>query len=214
MKMMKASPQQEVRDMYESTAESYAQMMDAEIGLPVYADVLARLSQRIEGLAGPVVDTSIGSGHMLFKYRQELDPQRRLVGVDLSPRMVSIARAKLGHGAEVYVGDMRDLGRVESGSAAAVVSYFAIHHLDSDEVPRALVEWRRVLRPGGQLLAAAWEGSGPIDYGEASDVVAFRYTREELADWAEAAGLSVDRCAVEPVEGFPMDAIYLEGTRT
>ena len=34
---MQTSPTDKVRNMYERTADSYAQMMDAEIGLPVYA---------------------------------------------------------------------------------------------------------------------------------------------------------------------------------
>ena len=88
------------------------------------------LSRRIAHLSGPVVDTSCGPGHMLFRYRDAFDPTRELVGVDLSPRMVSITRTRLGLGAEVHVGDMRNLARVESESAAAVVSYFAIHHLN------------------------------------------------------------------------------------
>lgn len=199
--------------MYENTADSYAKMMDSEIELPVYANVLSRLSKRIAKLSGPIVDTSIGSGHMLFKYRELFDPRRELVGIDLSPRMVTLSRARLGRGAEVHEGDMRDLSGITSGSAAAVVNYFAIHHLNPDEILPALSEWRRILRPGGQLLAAAWEGRGAIDYGEESEVVAFRYTKGNIIDWAEAAGFLVDRCVVEPVEGFPMDAIYLEGAR-
>jgi hypothetical protein len=57
---------------------------------------------------------------------------------------------------------------------------------------------------------AAWEGSGSIDYGEESDIVALRYTRKELIEIAERIGFYIDRCIIESVEGFPMDAIYLE----
>ena len=210
---MKASHLAKVREMYEESADSYAEMMDTEIDLPVYADTLSRLAKRLSGASGPVVDTSCGSGHMLFRYRERYDPERPIVGVDLSPRMVAIARARLGSNAEVLDGDMRDLRRIESGTSAAVLSFFAIHHLNAEEVLPALKEWRRILCSGGQLLIAAWEGTGAIDYGGDSDVVALRFTRDEIADWAEAAGFDVDRCVVEPVEGMPMDAVYFEGTR-
>ena len=211
---MKISPLPKVRDLYEGWAESYAELMDAEIDLPMYADVLSRLSERIVEVEGAMVDTSCGSGHMLHRYRERFDSERAVVGIDLSPRMVEIARARLGPGAEVVVGDMRDLGHIPSGSSAAILSFFAIHHLSPEEAVPALAGWGRILRPGGQLLIAAWEGTGAIDYGGESDVAALRYTQEEIAGWAAAAGVRVDRCVVEPVEGMPMQAVYLEGTRT
>lgn len=210
---MKTSSLEEVLGLYEGSAESYAQMMDAEIDLPIYADVLGRLAERIADLPGPLIDTSCGSGHMLARYHERYESGRALVGIDLAPAMVEIAGAKLGAAAEVLSGDMRKLGDLESASAAAVVSFYAIHHLEPDEVRVALREWHRVLGPGGQLLLATWEGAGAIDYGDASDVVALRYTGEQVAGWVQAAGFSVERCVVEPVEEFPMDAIYLEGTR-
>ena len=127
--------------------------------------------------------------------------------------MVALSSARLGSGAEILTGDMRDLGSIEPMSLAAVLSFFAIHHLDPDEILLALQEWRRVLRPGGQLVVATWEGTGPIDYGGESDVVALRYTEDEISNWTQAAGFVVDRCVVESVEGMPMQAVYLEGTR-
>ena len=58
---MRPSPADEVREMYEDTADSYAHMMDAEIGLPVYADFLGRLRDRIANTPCAVVDTACGS---------------------------------------------------------------------------------------------------------------------------------------------------------
>jgi ubiquinone/menaquinone biosynthesis C-methylase UbiE len=203
----------EVRKMYEDTADSYARMMDTEIGLPVYADVLGRLQDRIAHTPGAVVDTACGPGHMLFLYRERYDEKRPLLGVDLSPRMVAIAGEKLGSNARVFVGDMRELPSVKPGSSSAVLNFFALHHLDREGVNVALREWHRILAPGGQLVIATWEGSGVIDYGAASDIVALRYRSDELATWAREAGFSVTRCVVEPVEDFPMDAVYLEGCK-
>ena len=187
--------------------------MDSEIDLPLYSDALNRLAERIADAPGPVVDTSCGSGHMLSRYHERYDPKRPLLAIDLSPRMVAIARARLGSSADVMTGDMRDLGAIESGSSAAVLSFFAIHHLGPKDILAALQEWHRVLRPGGQLVVATWEGTGPIDYGDQSDVVALRYRRDEIAAWTRAAGFVVDRCVVEPVGGMEMKAVYLDGTK-
>ncbi len=210
---MNTSSEARVREFYDQSAESYAQIMDAEIDLPVYADILGRLADRIADKAGILVDTSCGPGHMLSRYRARFDAKRPLIGIDLSPRMVAIAKSRLGSSARILCGDMRDLANLATGSAAAVLSFFAIHHLNPGDVQAALHEWGRVLQDGGQLVVAAWEGVGLIDYGDASDVAALRYRKEEVVGWAQAAGFVVDRCMVEPVEGMPMDAVYLEGRK-
>lgn len=210
---MKPSRINEVRDMYDATADSYADMMDREIGLPVYARVLGRVQTSILDKTGTLVDTACGSGHMLSMYREKFEPLRALVGIDLSPGMVEITRKRLGPGVEVIVGDMRELPEIESCSAAAVLNYFAIHHLDASDAGKSIKEWYRILAPGGQLFAAAWEGSGLIDYGDTSNITAVRYTTSELTAMASDAGFEVTRCAVEPVEDFPMDAVYFECTK-
>ncbi|HMR75379.1 MAG TPA: methyltransferase domain-containing protein [Polyangiaceae bacterium] len=208
---MKISDPDEVRALYDGTAESYSTMMDSEIDLPMYADVLGRLSERVAGATGPLVDTACGSGHMLARYRERYEPARQLIGIDLSPKMVAIAKARLGSQAQVHLADMRELPSfVQASSAVAVLNFFALHHLEGTQLAAALREWHRVLQPGGQLVVATWEGRGAIDYGGESDIVAIRYSRDELAASAAAAGFAITRCVVEPVAEMPMDAVYLE----
>ncbi len=211
--MMKTSTDHEVREMYNKTADQYASSMDNEIALPLYANTLRTLSQSIADIDGALIDTSCGSGHMLSMYQTNFDPKRPLIGIDLSPRMVALTSDRLGSGADVRVGDMRNLEFAKTGSAAGAISFFAIHHLDPEEVRCALDEWWRVLTSGGKLLLAAWEGSGTIDYGTHSDLVAFRFTSDQISTWANAAGFSVSRCDVEAVDEMSMDAVYLEATK-
>jgi ubiquinone/menaquinone biosynthesis C-methylase UbiE len=210
---MKPSSSNEVRDMYDATAASYAEMMDTEINLPVYADVLERLQTRIANIPGALIDTACGSGHMLSMYHNQYDSQRALMGIDLSPQMVEIARNRLGSAMRVFIGDMRDLSDIEFSSAAAVLNWFAFHHLEAGGVLESMKESYRVLAPGGQFLVATWEGAGPIDYGDDLDIVAIRYTRTELTAFAQSVGFEISKCVVGTVEDFPMDAVYLECTR-
>ncbi len=210
---MKISSNKEVRELYEDSADTYNKMIDNEIDLPVYSDLFGRLFKKISELTGAVIDTSCGSGHMLYRYCEKYDPQRPLIGIDLSPSMVALASQKLGSNAIVYEGDMRDLSRISPGSVAAVISFYAMHHLDSKGIDLAFKEWFRTLCLGGQLFIATWEGKGPIDYGGESDVVALRYSKEEVATWATNSGFRIDRLVVETVEEIPMEVIYLEATK-
>jgi len=209
---METSPSKLVRELYDSSAASYAQMMDTEINLPVYGALLSRLQERLADLKGGVLDSSCGTGHLLELYHRSCDPQRALSGIDLSPAMVAHAKARLEQGAQIELGDMRDLDAVPSHSLAALFSLFAIHHLAPQEIPVTLQEWSRVLASGGQLVIATWEGRGTIDYGKSADIIALRYRQEELVPWLRDAGFTVDRSWVEDVEGFDMDALYLEAT--
>lgn len=67
--------------------------------------------------------------------------------------------------------------------------------------------------PEACLTLATWEGRGAIDYGDNSELVALRYTEQQVKGWTEGAGFRVNRCAVEPVDEIPMDALYLEATK-
>ena len=150
---MKASSGDKVREFYQESSDWYSSMMDSEIDLPIYAETLGRLASRIENISGPVIDTSCGPGHMLSRYHEIHDPKRALIAVDLSPKMTELARKRLGTFAEVFTGDMRDLNMVGSESSAGVLSFFAIHHLDPEEVIAAFDEWNRVLVPEGKWLS-------------------------------------------------------------
>ena len=203
----------EIQGFYEDHADSYNSMMDAEIELPMYTAALGGLADRIANLDDPVLDTSCGTGHMLEKFADDQAGGRQLLGVDLSPHMVAIARRRLGAAATVEQGDMGGLIHIPDASCAAVLSFFALHHVDAEGVNRCFVEWFRILGSGGQVLVAAWEGDGPIDYGDAGDIVAMRYRADEFAEAATSAGFRIDSCLVRPVEEMEMDAAYLVGTR-
>jgi ubiquinone/menaquinone biosynthesis C-methylase UbiE len=213
MTSIKISDKNAVRDMYDAEAESYSKMMDSEIEHPLYADTLERLQTRIQSLPGTLIDAPCGSGHMLSMYNERYDSERALFGIDLSPQMVAISTHRLGSAAEICVGDIRDLQPVETGSAAAVISHFAVHHLDADGVAQALEEWHRVLKDGGQLLVAAWEGTGALDYGEDSDLVAIKHAAADIENMFGDAGFSVSMSKVEFDDDMQMNALYIEATK-
>jgi len=213
MSDVKTSDTNAVRDMYDATAESYSEMMDTEIDRPWYSDTLDRLHTRIANISGALIDAPCGSGQLLSMYHENYEKDRALFGIDLSPAMVEIAAKRLGSAAEIIVGDIRSLDTVPSDSAAAVISHFAFHHLDADGVAEALAEWHRVLRVGGQLLIGAWEGTGAIDYGDDSELVAVKHGADALEKMMRQRGFAITRKVVEFDEDLMMDAVHIDGAK-
>jgi ubiquinone/menaquinone biosynthesis C-methylase UbiE/DNA-binding transcriptional ArsR family regulator len=97
-----------------------------------------------------VLDLGTGTGRML----QLLSPcANRVVGVDLSPAMLSVARAEVERAnlrnVQLRQGDVYALP-VERDSYDLVLVHQVLHYLDDPQ--RALREAARALRPGGRLV--------------------------------------------------------------
>ena len=112
--------------------------------------------------SGRVLDMGAGSGRatlMVLRSRPKtsvvaLDIYSGYLGInDNTPERLTrnAAAAGAANRLQVRVADMRELPFPEA-SFDGVVSSFAIDHLRRDDVPRALGEAARVLRPGGQIL--------------------------------------------------------------
>ena len=76
------------------------------------------------------------------------DTGAEVVAVDLSPRMVKLARER---GVDAEVGDVQALPFVDASFDVAVAAWMLYHVADLD---RGVAELARVLRPGGRLVAA------------------------------------------------------------
>lgn len=209
---MAQSIEDDVVSLYAPTADTYSSMMDSEIQSPIYSETLSRLHGNLAQLPGPFLDISCGSGHMLSLYAEKFNDKRKLLGIDLTPRMVDLANERLGAAGKARVGDMRCVSDMADGSVAALLNYFAIHHLTRIELSASIAEWHRLLRPDGKLVMAAWEGTGEIDYGDDSELIAFKYTDNELKAVLSEIGFTVDRCLVETIEEMSMEAVYIDAT--
>ncbi len=206
---MKLSSDAEVAAMYDQITDSYCQMMDEEIRLPLYEIWLRALARSIADIPGPVLDTSCGTGHLLARYHEEFDSKRDLKGIDLAENMVTAAQERLGEHAQLALGDMRDLSVYPDGSVAAIVSFFAIHHLAAEALLPTFQGWRRVLKAGGCLLLGSWEGESPIDYGDSADLVAVRHSQAWMTSSLEQAEFEVESCELRYEEEVGMSSIYL-----
>ncbi|MGI8610350.1 MAG: class I SAM-dependent methyltransferase [Candidatus Dormibacteria bacterium] len=209
-----------VRDYYEARGESewhrldnpYEGLIEQEIHRRAFADLLPPGARVLDAGGGPGKWTGwlLQRGH-------------RVVLGDLSPRMLEIARRELAAAGvaadEVVELDARDLSRFPTASFDAVLSMGPLYHLTDGEDRRAVVrEARRVLRPGGMLLATvmtryAWSLQALLESGSPrleavremlADGVyrnpepgrfteAYLFRPEEIAPWFETAGFTTLR---------------------
>lgn len=116
------------------------------------AEVVADLIRARRPDAASLLDVGCGTGEHLATWRGTF---ARVAGVDVSPDMIAVARAKLP-GVPVHLGDMRDfdLGRTFDGICTL---FSTLGYMPSTaELDAAVGNLTRHLMPGGVLVAEPW----------------------------------------------------------
>lgn len=125
---------------------------------PVRAAMVQAFYQEVLGqcpdLAGRTV-LEFGCGTGVLGLRLAAEHGARLLFVDTSPAMLGVLRQKLEAaplpGAQVLEGDIAALP-LEAASVDLVATSMALHHVA--DVAGVLQQFRRILKPGGLVLAA------------------------------------------------------------
>ena len=113
-------------------------------------EISHRLDRYLEELAAaaPVLDLGGGRGELLLMLRDAGVAAR---GIEADPALVGGARRR---GLEVVEGDLLEvLRRQDDASCGAVTAIHVFEHLPLANLAAVLSEVRRVLRPGGLLIA-------------------------------------------------------------
>jgi len=104
-----------------------------------------------------VLDLGSGTGYPALLVGEVVGAEGTVVGIDLAESMLAVATRKattLGLPQVSFrTGDVTSLP-FESGSMDSIVSRFCLMFLP--EIPKAVAEIARVLKPGGYIAAAVW----------------------------------------------------------
>ena len=141
---------------FDSWADNYdTSVREHSKGYPFegYFDVLNRACELVGDCRGKtILDLGVGTGLLSLElFRQGA----MVVGVDFSPRMLDVARSRMPGGrfvcadlAEGLPNELKDM------SFDAIVSGYALHHLEEDRKNELMREAFRRLAPGGVLVVA------------------------------------------------------------
>ena len=136
----------ESREKFNKQAEKYDSGNKGKHARSLYESVLNKLD---EISFNNLLDVGCGTGNLLSLINSRYDVQ--IAGVDLTPKMLNIARIKLGDEAELKVADSEELP-FDDNKFDMTICTDSFHHYPHPE--RVLTEIGRVLEPDGILLIA------------------------------------------------------------
>jgi len=150
-----------------------------------------------------VLDLGSGGGLDCFLAAQRVGPQGKVIGLDMTPDMIQLARAnakKLSlDNVEFRLGEMEHMP-IDSSSVDVVISNCVINlSPDKDAVFRDVV---RVLKPGGRLCV-----SDIVAHGEMPPAV-----RESLEQWACCvSGALEEKVYLDKIRATGFDKVTVDG---
>ncbi|MFJ4694257.1 class I SAM-dependent methyltransferase [Streptomyces sp. NPDC088766] len=133
---------------YDSFAEAYSAENEHNLVNAYYErPAMSALAGDVTGRR--ILDAGCGSGHLSAALH---DRGAVVTGIDAGAGMPASARRRLGDDADLHVADLNDPLPFADGAFDDVVASLVLHYLE-DWGP-APAEIRRVLRPGGRLIAS------------------------------------------------------------
>lgn len=133
---------------------------------------------------GRLVDVGTGTGRMLALFGARAS---RATGIDRSPEMLRLARAKLdGAAFELRQGDINALP-LEDGCADTVILHQVLHYLPAPEA--AIGEAARILAPRGRIVIVDFASHDLEALRDRDAHARLGFSDEQITSWFAATGL-------------------------
>lgn len=166
-----------------------------------------------------VLEIGFGTGHCLVSLAKAVGPTGRVIGLDISDRMLVIARERLGQEGleervDLHLGDAAKLDFLEAGSLDGVFMSFTLELFDNPEIPRVLQECHRILKPGGRLAVVSMTKTTPPGMA----VRIYEWFHEHMPDYAdcrpifarqalEQSGFTIQDVSLSSMWGLPVEIV-------
>ena len=159
---------------------------------------------------GRLVDVGTGTGRMIELLGTNAS---HIVGIDRSPEMLRLARAKLAEAGldqiDLRQGDINGLP-LDADCADTAILHQVLHYLPAPEA--AIAELARITAPNGRILIIDF---APHDHEELRDKNAHArlgFSDEQIKGWFTASGLVCDH--IDTLPGTPLTVKIWRGHKT
>jgi SAM-dependent methyltransferase len=160
------------------TAENENNLLNAHYERPAVLELAGDVTGR------RILDAGCGAGPLFAALR---DRGALVTGIDSSAGMLDLARRRLGPDAELRVADLAEPLPFADDAFDDVVASLVLHYLE-DWGP-TLAELRRVLSPGGRLIASVEDPHViHLMQREAGKKTNYFATRERVEEWTMGGG--------------------------
>lgn len=138
-------------DIFNARANDYQEkFMDVSL----YHNTLTLFCDTIEKEDAQVLDLACGPGN-ITKYINHLRPQFKILGIDLSPNMISLARGNNPQ-AEFRIMDCRDIYKLNQ-KYNAIIAGFCLPYLDKEAMEKLINDAYSLLESNGVMYISTME---------------------------------------------------------
>jgi ubiquinone/menaquinone biosynthesis C-methylase UbiE len=124
--------------------------------IPDYEEMLNVVADAVPPRARTMVDIGTGTGALAARCLEHA-PGATVIGIDLDPAMLELARRRLRGRARFIVESFQ---RADVPSCDVIVSSFALHHIRTRDAKRRIYrKCRNALRSGGRVIVADYHPS-------------------------------------------------------
>ncbi|NYJ18176.1 class I SAM-dependent methyltransferase [Nesterenkonia sandarakina] len=145
--------------------------------------------------AGDVIDVGCGPGHWTNFLA---DQGTSIRGIDLVPEFIEHARH--AYPATDFTAGSLDSLNADPGSVGGILSWYSLIHYEPEAIQVPLLEFSRVLKPGGTLLVGFFEGPTVEKFAHAV-TPAYWWPIDDFCTELNAAGFDVVESHVRKTAG-------------
>ena len=166
-----------------------------------------------------ILEIGFGTGHCLVALAKAVGSSGRVVGLDISDGMLSIAKRRLqqeglNDRVDLRLGDAAKLDFIQGGSLDGVFMSFTLELFDNPEIPRVLQECHRTLKRGGRIAVVSMTKTDPPGMA----VRMYEWFHEHMPDYAdcrpifarralEQSGFQIQDVRISSMWGLPVEVV-------